>query len=92
MHWLGLKVGCPGAARRHVVSFAGVTEQALVLVFCLSPAIDSVDGEVVLTVPSLASASSPSKHGAMLCPGAALRLPSPLCLSSLAVRRGMISI
>lgn len=63
--------------------FAAVTEQAVVLVLCLSPASQSVDGEVVPTVPSLASAGSPCQPGGML---------SPLCPSSLAVGRGRPSI
>lgn len=71
---------------------AAVTEQAVVLVLCLSPTFQSVDGEVVPTVPSLASAGSPWQPGGMLCPEVALQLPSPLCPSSLAVGRGRPSI
>lgn len=80
--------GCTEACRL----LATMTEQAVVLVLCLSPAFDSVDGEVVPTVPSLASTGSPWQHSGMLCPEAALRLPLPLCLSSLAMGRGRLSI
>lgn len=72
--------------------FAAVTEQAVVLVLCLSPAFQSVDGEVVPTVPSLASAGSSLAARGDALPEVALRLPSPLCPSSLAVGRGRPSI
>lgn len=66
--WAGAEGGMSRGCAEARCGLAAVTEQAVVLVFCLSPAFGSADAEVVPTVPSLASAGSPWQHGGMLCP------------------------